>query len=58
MLQESTADGFESTASYCGIIACISSSYIFVCTVVLGCCVVVFLVGERRVEKRESQKKI
>lgn len=59
MLQESTADGFEHTASYCGFTACISSSHIFLCTVVLGCCVGFFWgVGKWRVEKRESQKKI
>lgn len=58
MLQESTADGFENTASYCGFTACISY-YIFLCTVVLGCCAEVFFGGREggRVEKRESQKK-
>lgn len=44
MLQESTADGFENTASYCGFTACISY-YIFLCTVVLGCCAEVFFLG-------------
>lgn len=47
MLQESTADGFENTASYCGFTACISY-YIFLCTVVLGCCAEVFFLGGGR----------
>lgn len=37
MLQESTADAFENSASYCVFITCISSSHTFLCIIVLGC---------------------
>lgn len=42
MLQESTADAFENSASCCVFITCVSSSPAFLCTLILGCFFVSF----------------